>query len=170
MKPDAPNRGPATGDDFDQALRVAEQLLSGVDRGRHRVGEARMLQILVLLAGAVIAVAAAVLSSPTVAIIAVVAAILGLLAGHILLVVPLGARVLRDERAMVEIITVLRELHPHVAEREAWSAVRDRFARERISRFPVAERTRGITTFSGLAADVAKRRPTIKRATGAAAP
>lgn len=165
MKPD---RGPATGDDFDQALGVAEQLLAGVDRGRHRVGEARILQVLILLTGAVVGLAT--LFMPVVAVAAVVAALLGLVAGHILLVVPLGARVLRDERAMVEIITVLRELHPHLAERESWSAVRDRFARERISRFPVAERTRGITTFSGVAADVAKRRPVIKRATGAAAP
>ncbi|WP_163509491.1 hypothetical protein [Fodinicola acaciae] len=147
---------PASGADFDEALQVAERLLAGVDHGRHRVGVARVLQTLVLLIG-ILAVVSLTPVSLTYAVLTGLAALLAFLAAHLLLVRPLGARVLRDERAMIEIITVLRELHPHLAEREGWSSLRDRFARERISRFPIAERGRGITTFSGVAADVARR-------------
>lgn len=158
MKPEG---RPASGADFDEALQVAERLLAGVDNGRHRVGVARVMQALLFLVSTLAVVAAAIFSTIAVtALVAIavwIAACLAFVATHALLVAPLAARVLRDERAMIEIITVLRELHPHLAEREGWSSIRDRFARERISRFPIAERGRGITTFSGVAADVARR-------------
>jgi hypothetical protein len=54
--------------------------------------------------------------------------------------VPALRLIARDEYAMIEIVDVLRELTETVAEREGWSASRQRLTETRIARFSISAR------------------------------
>jgi len=59
---------------------------------------------------------------------------------EIALVLPARKRVSRDERTMIEIVNLLRELQVSVGADENWSAARQRLVKARIARFPIAGR------------------------------
>jgi hypothetical protein len=133
-------------EDFQAALDQAEVLLGEADRGRDRIrtvraGQAGLAAIVaVALTIAVGASRASIFAEIATAVVCAVIVIL--LAGwaEVALIRPVRKRVNRDERTMLEIISLLRELLTSVADDETWSAPRQRFARARISRFPIAAR------------------------------
>jgi len=137
---------PTSGADFDDGLSRAEALLRDVDRGQF---EARMLQLVATggilgvafaVALAIAATSLSVIAATAVAAVGAGTAVLGLWFLGAGVMRPLARRVARDERAMIEIIGVLRELMGVVAEEEKWSASRQQLAKTRIARFPIGPR------------------------------
>ncbi|HEX4833816.1 MAG TPA: hypothetical protein VH478_22305 [Trebonia sp.] len=141
-----PRESPTSGEDFEIALLQAESLLRDVDRSRARVRLTQALSLGIPLAVAVmltLAIGAGSVGALTALILAAVCAALAALAVgwlQLFILVPAVRRIGRDERAMVEITGVLRELMGTVSEREGWSASRKHLARTRIARFPISSR------------------------------
>jgi hypothetical protein len=139
--PDRPVTGEPDGVEFDGYLRRAEELLVRLDEARAR---ARTYQAASqLLPGTVAAVmATVVVAFPSVnlllaGVVATATALAGAIATSRRLHVPWRLQARRDEEAMVEIVTLLRDLAPVLAEEEGWTVVRRRITEARISRFPI---------------------------------
>ena len=137
---------PTSSTDFEFALARAEVLLREVDRSRDQARRLRSLQaaipLFVALAAA-IAIGASGESFVRAVVMIVVCAVIATLAMGMMqvnMVAPAVRRISRDERAMLEIIGILRELLGAVADNEQWSASRERLARTRIARFPIGPR------------------------------
>jgi hypothetical protein len=132
--------------DFEEALSRAEALLAEADRGRDRARLVRAGQVgvaaLVALALAISAGTAGVSAATVLITSAVCAGILVLLIGwaEVALILPAKRRISRDERAIIEIVSLLRELQVSVGADENWSAPRQRLVKARIARFPIAPR------------------------------
>lgn len=131
-----------TGAEFEHALEKAEHLLAAVDRNAGRVRAAY----------AWLSVAVVGLSAPLFPLLSLGASTgfgyVGMsLAGIVLAaflftghVAKLRTEERRDERAMFEMIDILRELLPDVAEKERWGPARYKITVARVSRFPVGRR------------------------------
>ena len=133
--------------DFEEALGRAEALLKDADRARDRARLVRAGQVsVVALVASALAISAGTtvgVSSLSLAITsAVCAGVLVLLISwaEIALVLPARKRISRDERTMIEIANLLRELQVSVGADESWSAARQRLVKARIGRFPIAGR------------------------------
>jgi hypothetical protein len=132
-----------SGADFDSALERAESLLQEADRARDRFRILCAAQVMLPLAITVALAIAIGVSGvhlgravTTTLITWGIAALLDATI-HVALVLPVRRRVGRDERVMLEIVGMLRELLMSVAEDEKWSASRLRLAKARIARFPI---------------------------------
>ena len=132
-----------SGADFDSALERAESLLQEADRARDRFRILRAAQVMLPLTITVALAIAIGVSGvhlgravTTTLITWVIAALLDATI-YVALVLPVRRRVGRDERVMLEIVGMLRELLMSVAEDEKWSASRLRLAKARIARFPI---------------------------------
>lgn len=133
-----------TGAEFDEALGRAERLLDSFDRigARARVSS-------VLVAGSALAaflLLALIVATGLPAAAAVAVAVVGV-AGEGLTIVAilrhvraLHAMARRDERAMLEVVDMLRELLPDIAKEEGWGPARVQIAAARVSRFPIGRR------------------------------
>jgi hypothetical protein len=132
--------------DFEEALGRAETLLAEVDRARDlaRLIRAGQVGVVALVAFALaISVGTAGVSAVSALITsAVCAGVLVLLIGwaEVALVFPARRRISRDERAMIEIVSLLRELQVSVGADESWSGPRQRLVKARIARFPIGAR------------------------------
>lgn len=133
--------------DFEEALGQAEALLGEADRARDRARLVRAGQVgvvaLVALALAISAGTTVKVSALSLAVTSVVCAgVLVLLIGwmEVALVLPARRQISRDERTMIEIVNLLRELQVSVGVDESWSAARQRLVKARIARFPIAGR------------------------------
>ena len=120
----------------------AEALLERIDRADRLLADRRGLVVVGAVYGGVLAVVFSVLpvsgvSRLALVLVAIVAVAAVLAVGRVT-VRPLRDERARDERAMIEILDVLREVLPFVAERESWSNTRYQGARTRIARFPIA--------------------------------
>jgi len=132
-----------TGAEFDAALDKAEQLLGFYDRGRAHIRLSYVLMLASALAVVIpLGVVAAseafpgLLGITTVGVVGV-ALLVVMLRRHVR---ALSATVRRDERAMLEVIDVLRELLPDVAKEEGWGPARYQIAAAWVSRFPIGGR------------------------------
>lgn len=133
--------------DFDSALDQAELLLQGVDRTREWTRSARAAQLglpIIVALALTITIGTHSLNATraflTVAIcVLITAPIVGWI--ELAVIVPAKRRISRDERAMLDVIGMLRELLVSVAADEGWSAVRQRLTKARIARFPIGSRT-----------------------------
>jgi hypothetical protein len=140
------HKSPTSGKDFDEALVRAETLLDLVDRGHLRARTVQSVSFVLILAvafGVTLAIGAnrlGVLSAVTLSLAAAVIAALGAGCLTTLVLYPIAKQVRRDERAMIEIIGILRELVELVARSENWSTARQQIARTRIARFPIGSR------------------------------
>ena len=139
----ASDRESTKGDDFDLALARAEMLLEKIDRSRQHARWLRSLQgvipLVVALALTLTAETGGVTLLKTLTVAVICGAITILAIGWIQISVlrPIARRIGRDERAMLEIVGVLREILGSVADNEHWSAGRQWLARTRIARFPI---------------------------------
>ena len=132
-----------TAAEFDEALNHAERLLRTVRELRQTVSRLRVVQATAtavwILAGAVFLTRAA--TSPTEAVLFVVAtalALAGIVLGvESLTIRPLMPRIRREERTMIELVDMLRELSSHLARREGWSDMRRFLVRIRLEQFSV---------------------------------
>jgi hypothetical protein len=137
------HRSPTSGKDFDDALVRAEILLDHVDRGHLRARTVQSIAFILILAvvfGVALAIGAnrlGALAAATLSLAAGVIAVLGAGCLTTLVFYPIAKQVRRDERAMIEIIGILRELVELVAQNENWSTARQQIARTRIARFPI---------------------------------
>jgi hypothetical protein len=129
-----------SGAEFDAALSKAEDLLTDCDRARNR-----NLIVAVFVLGVWTLAAAPVAASRAVGVVALlVCVVVALVTGAGAVVVALRGHDnrVRDERAMLELVGLLREMLPRVAEAEGWSSVRYRLVEARIARFPIGPRRR----------------------------
>lgn len=134
-----------SGADFDAALAQAEALLEQIDWADRRVANLTGLAV----AGVAFELAlATVLSVASVSGVSRLVLLLGAVAVAVAVVLavdrvairPLRRSCARDERAMIEIVDLLREVLPFVTKRENWSNTRYQVARTRIARFPIGLR------------------------------
>jgi hypothetical protein len=140
------HKSPTSGEDFDEALVRAEILLDHVDRGHLRARTVQSISVTLILAvtfGVALAIGAnhlGALSAASLSLVAAVIAVLGAGCLTTLVLHPIAKQVRRDERAMIEIIGILRELMELVARNENWSTAHQQIARTRIARFPIGPR------------------------------
>lgn len=132
-----------TGWEFDRALDKAERLLDSWDRSQSQLRlTTALISVSVLVTATLLAVVAASATlAVTIPVLAVAAAGLGLAAfwlNRYLRALHVVSR--RDERAMLEVIDVLRELLPDIARAERWGPARYQITTARVSRFPVGRR------------------------------
>jgi hypothetical protein len=136
-----------TGDDFDSALDQAELLLQEADRTRYWTRFVRAAQlglpIIVALALTITIGTHDLTANKAFLTVAICGLITAPIVGWIELaiIVPAKRRISRDERAMLDIIGMLRELLVSIAADEGWSAVRQRLTKARIARFPIGSRS-----------------------------
>lgn len=132
-----------TGAEFDVALLKAEQLLDSYDRGRAYI---RLSTVAMLAAALAVVIPLGVIAASVAPLVAAVIIAAGLVGVALLITVllrhtrDLVAMVRRDERAMLEVIDMLRELLPDVAREEGWGPARYQIAAARVSRFPIGGR------------------------------
>jgi hypothetical protein len=129
-----------SGTEFDTALAKAEDLLTACDRARNRN---RIIAVFVLAVWTL--AAAPVAASPTVSVAPLLVCVVAALvtgAGAVMAGLSGRDNRVRDERTMVELVGLLREMLPRVAEAEGWSSVRYRLIEARIARFPIGPRSR----------------------------
>ncbi|MEV4625208.1 hypothetical protein AB0J90_02800 [Micromonospora sp. NPDC049523] len=135
-----------TGELYDRYLARAEDLLFQADRQREGVRIYRALGVLSAVSAMLLALGSLVVApGGTMEIVARlvvggVVAVAGFTAVERWLVRPRLGLALRDEEAMVEAVTLLRDVHPLLAEQEQWDYVRERVSRARLSRFPIGLR------------------------------
>ncbi|MEI5036461.1 hypothetical protein RB201_38750 [Streptomyces sp. S1A(2023)] len=131
---------------FLRTLAAAERRLAGVralSARRRRVRRPRIASAsLAVLIPGFLAVAAAMGDGPGSLLVAVGLAVAALsLAACVTLLLrierPLNRRFMEERRAVIEEVNRMRELFPHVAERDRWEERLKRSVRERLSRFPV---------------------------------
>jgi hypothetical protein len=134
------------GDDFEFALGQAENLLQRVEHERDVVRYGRTAQVivpvLVALSLTLIIGTHALSAARTLVIVVVCILIMAPIVTwiEVALIGPARRRASRDERAMLDIIGMLRELQVSVAADGHWSAGRQRLTKARIARFPIGSR------------------------------
>ncbi len=132
-----------SGVEFEQALDRAELLLGGVREMRSSIRRLTVTQISTVGVASVVVVIVLTVDrlsaalALALALMAAIATVVFMLAVQIMLVRPLRPQIRRDERAMIELVDMLRELTPHLSRREQWSDVRRLLVRTRLERFPV---------------------------------
>lgn len=134
-----------TGDEFDRYLERAEMILASADSHRARLHLYRAGLIgIAAFTGIMVAALVVVRQNPLAGgsrLLVVLAS--GAAASYALnkwLVAPTARLCKRDEGAMVGIVTVLRDIAPHLVKYERWDADRRQVAMERLERFPVGAR------------------------------
>jgi hypothetical protein len=146
-EPDIKREFRTSGKDFEFALDQAESLLREVDRASDRARLGRGLQagipFILALVLTIIIGTHAVSAWRVVVTVAICALIVIPVAAWIEIgvVLPAKRRISRDERAMIDVIGMLRELQVAVASDENWSAGRQRLIKARIARFPIGSRS-----------------------------
>ncbi len=136
-----------TGQDLDEALRIAEGLLDQAERTMERC---RLLYMSAVGVVALVAFTCAGLAELSkfagggrlwVAwITGILGAVIGLFAAiriRMALEAPLRSRAARDAAAAVQVVGLLRELMPLIAEHEGWSQLQLLSFSSRVSRFPI---------------------------------
>jgi hypothetical protein len=129
-----------TGAEFEHALEKAEHLLAAVDRNaaRARAASAWLAVAVVALVVPVFPLLSMGTGYGYVGVVVAGAALAFVLfSGH---VAKLRTEERRDERAMFEVVDILRELLSDVAEKERWGPARYKITMARVSRFPVGRR------------------------------
>ncbi len=129
------------GEDFEFALQRAESLLSDVDAAHRRLATIRSGSWALLI---VIALTVALLASFSSDFIrAILAVAEGLLSAILMAAlarswaVATSKQLRRDELSMIDLVNMLRELFPLVAEEEKWDNTRNKFIQTRLERFPI---------------------------------
>ena len=131
----------ATGEDFELALQRAEALLSDVDDSHRRLATIRSGSWVLLI---VLALAVALLASFSSDFLrASLAVAEGLLSATLIVAIARGwtaairKQLRRDELSMIDLVNMLRELSPLVAEEEKWDYTRNKLTQIRLERFPI---------------------------------
>jgi hypothetical protein len=135
--------GVTTGPQFEQALSVAETLMTQADQVRERTHRALIGQTAVI-AVAIVTIAIVVgisdVSSIHRLLVSIVVGFVGFAVAAAIQVavrVPLGNQLERDAQAAVDIVSLLREVFPLVSDVENWNETQVRLADTRLSRFPI---------------------------------
>ena len=136
---------PFTGYLFDRYLDRAEYLLAEADAQRQSLRRYRASVVWLTCVGAVAAVCLATVVPGTAARVVCLVVVVSATALAVISIRtalrPAAARAfLRDEDAMVEVVTVLRDTAVLLADKEHWDEERRRIARARLERFPVGRR------------------------------
>lgn len=131
-----------TGADFMRALVAAETLLDAGERRNHWLHIVRVGQLSAALAGLVtVCVLVAGEQQAWLAVVLASGFAVGVpAAAEVLLAQSLRGQIARDTAAMVDTISVLRELLPTIVEDEQWGATQQQFVQTRIQRFPIGRR------------------------------
>lgn len=131
----------ATGEDFERALERAECLLSDVDGAHRRLATIRSGSWVLLT---VIALTIALLASFSNDFIrASLAVAEGLVSATLIVALvrrwtlAVRRQLRRDELSMIDLVSMLQELFPLVAEEEKWDSTQAKFVQARLERFPI---------------------------------
>jgi hypothetical protein len=137
--------GVTTGHQFGYALDVTETLKEQADRAQEKADRLLTVELgIIAIAIAIITVVFALspgIIRPVIVLIIVGAVGLTLaVAIHIVVRVPLRNQAERDNQAVVDIVSLLREVLPLVADVEKWNETEMRLAKVRLSRLPIGKR------------------------------
>jgi hypothetical protein len=129
------------GEDFELALHRAELLLSDVDNAHRRLATIRSVSLIFL---AVLALAIALLATFSGDLLRASLAVgEGLITAVIIVILvrswtaQMRKQLRRDELSMIDLVIMLRELWPLVAEEEKWDDTRNKSTQIRLERFPI---------------------------------
>lgn len=134
--------GLTTGRQFDDALRVAENFLQQADCARAKAGrvlaaEAGVIAIAAALIVIVFGLTTSVIRPVISLIVLTLPGVLTAATMHVALRAPFRIQAERDSQAAIDIISLLREVLPLVADVENWNDTEVRLADARLSRFSI---------------------------------